>query len=157
MGFQEITIRPASLNDADAIQRIYRAIITETTRTDEHWEKIFRQGGMFIAEGEEMAIGFGGIDFGATEQIRYVYVIPEYQQSGLRVGFRILETLEEAARQRGIGLVRLHSTPNAVGFYEKAGYSAVKVEDTIGHDHPGVEMAKDIGLAATSIGPIDHT
>jgi len=90
------------------------------------------------------AIGFGGIDFDATEQIRYVYVEPEYQQSGLCVGLRILRTLEAAARQKGIALLRLHSTPNAVGFYEKAGYSAVEPEDTIGHDHPGVEMVKNL-------------
>ncbi|HSF25484.1 MAG TPA: GNAT family N-acetyltransferase, partial [Blastocatellia bacterium] len=90
------------------------------------------------------AIGFGGIDKDAVEQIRYVYVIPEYQGSDLRLGSRILETLEEVARQVGIRLIRLHSTPNAVGFYEKAGYSAVRVEDIAGHDHPGVEMAKDL-------------
>jgi GNAT superfamily N-acetyltransferase len=144
MAFQEITIRPASVNDADAIWDIYQATINETTTKDEHWEKVLRQGGMFIAELEETAIGFGGIDFDAIEQIRYVYVIPEYQRSGLRAGFRILESLEAAARQRGIGLVRLHSTPNAVRFYEKAGYSAVQAEHSIGHDHPGVEMAKKL-------------
>jgi GNAT superfamily N-acetyltransferase len=144
MVFQEITIRPASLNDADAIWGIYQATIPETTRNDEQWQKILRQGGMFIAELEETAIAFGGIDFDAIEQIRYVYVIREYQRSGLRAGLRILETLEAAARQNGIVSVRLHSTPNAVGFYDKAGYTAVPVEDTIGHDHPGVEMAKDL-------------
>ncbi|MEK6300836.1 MAG: GNAT family N-acetyltransferase [Acidobacteriota bacterium] len=144
MAFREIMIRPASLNDADMIRRIYQAALPETATNDEHWEKALRQGGMFIAELEEATIGFGGIDFDATEQIRYVYVIPEYQRSGLQVGLKILQTLEAAARQRGIGLVRLHSTPNAVRFYEKAGYAAVEPGHTIGHDHPGVEMAKDL-------------
>jgi N-acetylglutamate synthase-like GNAT family acetyltransferase len=144
MAFQEITIRPASLNDADAIWAIYQATIPETTRNDQHLEKVLLQGGMFIAELKETAIGFGGIDFEATEQIRYVYVIPEYQRSGLRAGLRILETLEAAARQNGIESLRLHSTPNAVGFYKKAGYSAVPAEHTGGHDHPGVEMAKQL-------------
>jgi len=106
---------------------------------------------MFIAELPPLAIGFGGIDFDATEHIRYVYVEPEYQRSGLRVGLRILRTLEAAARQKEIGLLRLHSTPNAVGFYEKGGYSVVEPEDTIGHDHPGVEMVKDLRVQDRSL------
>ena len=144
MAFQEIIVRLASLNDANAIRNIYRAALSETLSHDQSLPKISRQGGLYIAELRETAIGFGGIDFDATEQIRYVYVIPEYQRSGLRVGLRILETMEAAARQRGIRLVRLHSTPDAVRFYEKAGYSAVEPKDLIGHDHPGVEMAKDL-------------
>jgi ribosomal protein S18 acetylase RimI-like enzyme len=60
------------------------------------------------------------------------------------VGLRILRTLEEAARTKGIELLRLHSNPSAVGFYEKAGYSTVEAELLIGHDHPGVEMAKTL-------------
>ncbi len=145
MTSQHVTVRAAALKDFDALWKIYQSTLTEAAkRDDEYWERLIRQGGMFIAEVKEMAIGFGGIDFDATEQIRYVYVIPEHQRSGLRAGLRILETLEAAARKKGIGLVRLHSTPNAVRFYEKAGYSAVRVEDATGHDHPGVEMAKDI-------------
>ena len=142
----EITVRLASLKDANAIRDIYRAAISETSSPDQGLPMISRQGGLFIAELGEAPIGFGGIDFDATEQIRYVYVIPEYQRSGLRVGLKILETMEAAARQRGIGLVRLHAAPDAVRFYEKAGYSAVEPEHTIGHDHPGVEMAKELGV-----------
>ena len=142
-----LTVRAATLTDVEAIWRIYRAIIPEgKTLNDEYWDNTIQHGGMFVAEIDGRSIGFGGIDFDASEQIRYVYVIPGYQRSGLQVGLRILETLEAAARQTGIELVRIHSTPNAVRFYEKAGYSAVPAEDTIGHDHPGVEMAKQLGV-----------
>ena len=144
MSIKEITVRLASLNDANAIRDIYRAAISESASQDQGLPAISRQGGLFIAELGETAIGFGGIDFDAREQIRYVYVIPEYQRSGLRVGLKILETMEAAARQRGIRLVRLHAAPDAVRFYEKAGYSAVEPKDLIGHDHEGVEMVKDL-------------
>lgn len=145
MTSRNVTIRAATLKDVEAIWIIYQATTPEAAkRDDEYWEKLIRQGGMFIAECEETAIGFGGIDVHATEQIRYVYVIPEYQESDLRLGSRILEALEAVARKNGICLIRLHSTPNAVRFYEKAGYAAVELEDTIGHDHPGVEMSKGL-------------
>lgn len=145
MTSQHVTIRAATLEDIESIWKIYHATIPEAAkRNDEYWEKLIRQGGMFIAETEVVAIGFGGVDFAATEQIRYVYVIPEHQGSDLRAGSRILLALEAVARKTGIELIRLHSTPNAVRFYEKAGYSAVRVEETIGHDHAGVEMAKDL-------------
>lgn len=145
MTSHNVTVRAATMKDIEALWKIYRATINEAAkRDDEYWYKLIRQGGMFIAELEETAVGFGGIDIHATEQIRYVYVIPEYQKSDLRAGSRILEALEAVARQKGLGSIRLHSTPNAVRFYEKAGYSAVRVEDAIAHDHPGVEMAKTV-------------
>jgi N-acetylglutamate synthase-like GNAT family acetyltransferase len=142
-----LTVRAATLTDVEAIWRIYRATIPEGQNlNDKYWDKTIQHGGMFVAEIDGRSIGFGGIDFDSTEQIRYVYVIPGYQRSGLQVGLKILQTLEAAARQNGIETVRLHSTPSAVGFYQKAGYSAVAVEDTIGHDHPGVEMVKNLGV-----------
>ena len=145
MTSNDVSVRAATLKDVEAIGRIYRAAIREgKDLNDKYWDKAIERGGIFVAEIEGIVIGFGGIDFGAMEQIRYLYVAPEHQRSGLRVGLRILRTLEAAARQKGIELLRLHSTPNAVRFYEKAGYSAVELEHAIGHDHPGVEMAKKL-------------
>jgi ribosomal protein S18 acetylase RimI-like enzyme len=145
MTSHQVTVRAATLKDVDAIWKIYQAsTLDAATRNDEYWEKLIRQRGMFIAELKQTAIGFGGIDIHATEQIRYVYVIPEYQGSDLRLGSRILDELEAAAREEGISFIRLHSTLNAVRFYEKAGYSAVKAEPAVVHDHPGLEMSKDL-------------
>lgn len=145
MTSHHVTVRVATLEDLEAIWKIYQAATSEAaTRYDDYWQKLIRQGGMFIAELKETAIGFGGIDIHAWEQIRYVFVIPEYQGSDLRFGSRILEALEAVARQEGISLIRLHSSLDAVRFYEKAGYSAVQAEHAIGHDHPGIEMAKDL-------------
>ena len=147
MTSQDVIVRVATPRDVDAIWKIYQAATHEAaTPNDKSWEKLIRQRGMFIAELKQTAIGFGGIDIHATEQIRYVYVTPEYQGSDLRLGSRILDALEAAAREQGIALIRLHSTPNAVRFYEKAGYSAVKAEPEVEHDHPGLEMAKDLAV-----------
>jgi ribosomal protein S18 acetylase RimI-like enzyme len=145
MTSHHITIRAATLKDTEAIFKIYQATIEDPAeRDDDYWESLIRRGGMFIATWGGTAIGFGGIDIHATEQIRYVYVVPAHQKSDARLGSRILEALEAVARQEGIFLIRLHSTPNAVGFYEKAGYSAVDRNAIVGHDHPGVEMAKEL-------------
>lgn len=152
MTSRNVTVCAATLKDIKPIWKIYQATVGEAAkRDDEYWKRLIRQGGVYIAILEETAIGFGAIDIHATEQIRYVYVIPEYQESDLRLGSKILEALEAVARQNGICLIRLHSTPNAVRFYEKAGYRALRVEDTVGHDHPGVEMEKDISANAGSL------
>lgn len=147
MTSQHLTLRAATLEEIETIWNIYQATTYETAkRDDEYWEKLIRQGGMFLAEIGDTAIGFGGIDPHATEQIRYVYVLPAHQESNLRAGSRILEALEAVARQNGICLIRLHSTPNAVRFYEKAGYSAVQAERSVDHDHPGLAMVKDLSV-----------
>jgi GNAT superfamily N-acetyltransferase len=140
----ETRIRPALLSDLDAIRRIYRDAVAAPGAGPDQFEEAVLAGGLVVAEIGETPIGFGSMSFDAVEQIRQVYVIPRYQRSSLRVGLRILEAMEEAARQRGLESVRLHATPNAVRFYEKAGYSIVPASDTIGHDHPGVEMRKQI-------------
>jgi ribosomal protein S18 acetylase RimI-like enzyme len=84
--------------------------------------------------------GFGGVDLQATEQIKYLYILPEHQRGG--AGTEVLRELEKAVWAAGIEEVRLHSSPRAVGFYVRQGYKEVEAADQVGHNHEGVEMIK---------------
>jgi ribosomal protein S18 acetylase RimI-like enzyme len=95
---------------------------------------------VIVAERERQVIGFGGIDLQATEQIKYLYILPEHQRGG--AGTEVLRELEKAVWAAGIEEVRLHSSPGAVGFYVRQGYKEVEAADQVGHNHEGVEMIK---------------
>ena len=96
--------------------------------------------GIVIAEVLDRVIGFGGIDTTAREHLRWLYLLPEYQRSG--VGSTILSELEHVAWTSGLQSIRLHATPNAVQFYSKRGYTPVPHNQQLVHDHEGVEMMK---------------
>ncbi len=95
-----------------------------------------------MAEDDGRIIGFGGIDVQASEPLKWLYLLPQYQRVGL--GSKILQRLEEIGWESGLSLLRLHSAPLAVEFYRRHGYRAVEPTDLLGHDHEGVEMAKEI-------------
>ena len=50
-----------------------------------------------------------------------VFVNPDYQSKG--IGTKLMETIENLAKERKIEKLRLQSSTNAVDFYEKLGYS----------------------------------
>jgi len=50
-----------------------------------------------------------------------VFVNPEYHSKG--IGTKLMETIENLAKERKIEKLRLQSSINAVDFYEKLGYS----------------------------------
>ncbi len=56
-------------------------------------------------------------------QIRYMGVLEEYRSHG--IGRRLVESLEEAAREKGFEYIILDSRQNAVGFYIILGYEVV--------------------------------
>ena len=97
-----------------------------------------------VAEVEGAVIGFGGIDIDATEQLKWLYVLPEYQGAG--IGARLLKELEQVGWTCGLSAIRLHAAPGAAEFYQRHGYSRVAEDDSednrVVHDHAGVEMIK---------------
>ena len=136
-----VTIRRATLLDKPSIEGVYATIVgTSLVLDDEEWSRWFSQAGILVAEENNRIIGFGGIDVTAEEQLRWVYLLPEFQRGG--VGSRILHELETMAWSSGLQSIRLHSTPGAVQFYAKRGYTRVPDHEHLGHDHDGVEMVK---------------
>ena len=57
-----------------------------------------------------------------SAEVEAVYVSPEAGRRG--IGLELLRKLEEQASARGLQLLRLNASLNAVQFYEKAGYVA---------------------------------
>jgi GNAT superfamily N-acetyltransferase len=95
-----------------------------------------------VAETPRLTIaGFVSLN-AATREVEYVYVHPDHLRTGL--GRRLIEAIETQARRRKIRKVRLISSLNALGFYERIGFVA---EQTIirtlrGVDVPCVIMSK---------------
>lgn len=136
-----ILTRPARIEDRESIANVCATVTgTSLSLTDDEWGRWLELGGIVIAEEEDQVVGFGSIDVTAVEQIKWLYLLPRFQHRGL--GSRILDELENLGWLGGLQSIRLHSTPNAVGFYTKRGYTPVSTHEQIGHDHDGVEMVK---------------
>lgn len=79
----------------------------------------------FVARREGLAIGCGAlcVDAGGYGEIKRMFVHPSAR--GLGLGRRILECIEEQARQEGLHCIRLETgirQPEALGLYRAAGY-----------------------------------
>ena len=134
-------LRQAITEDNEAIQRVYCYIVGPPTGQERTWNRLIQKGWLIVAEVEGEVIGFGGIDIDATEQLKWLYVLPEYQGAG--IGARLLNELEQVGWTSGLAAIRLHAAPGAVEFYQRHGYVRVAAEDRVVHDHEGVQMIKD--------------
>ncbi len=135
-------IRVAQPEEKETIQRIYHAVVGPQADQDEaRWDRLIQQGGLVVAMEEGRIVGFGGIDVHATEQVKWLYLLPQHQGAG--VGSEILQQLESIGWEAGLDALRVHSAPGAVSFYRKHGYRLVETASQIGHDHEGVEMIKE--------------
>lgn len=92
-------------------------------------EKLITQGVLFFViwvEGEPA--GCGGIQFfeEGYGELKRMFVRPQYRGMGL--GRQLILHLEEVARQRGIGVVRLETGTlqrEAIGVYERMGFRQI--------------------------------
>jgi GNAT superfamily N-acetyltransferase len=134
-------LRQAITEDNEAIQRVYCYLVGPPTGQERTWSRLIQEGWLIVAEVEGEVIGFGGIDIDATEQLKWLYVLPEHQGAG--IGARLLDELEQVGWTRGLTAIRLHAAPGAVEFYLRHGYGRVAEDDSeVVHDHEGVSMIK---------------
>lgn len=92
-------------------------------------------GGIVAMHGAAIA-GYAMLD-AEKQEVDAVFVDPA--QAGLGTGKRLLAALEQLARQRGIGRLRLSASLNAVPFYRAAGFVALREE---AYAHPsGISLA----------------
>ena len=88
-----------------------------------------RRGGTFLvlyAGGRPVAGGGVKRDADGVAEIKRMYVVPEARRQGL--GRRLLEALEDAARELRYRAVRLDTgarQPHAQAMYERAGYHPI--------------------------------
>ena len=129
------TVRRARVEDGDAIGRVHRSSIRELCgghyapekievwarpRRPDHYERAIREKEFYVAEEAGELVGFGTLN-PETREVEAVYVGPA--ATGRGVGMELLKTLERRACELGLKTLRLDSSLNAVGFYERAGFS----------------------------------
>jgi GNAT superfamily N-acetyltransferase len=98
----------------------------------------------FVAEEDDRILGFGVLDR-SQSLINATYVSPKAVRRG--VGRRLVEAMEEAARQGGLRQLKLSSTLSAVRFYERLGYvqrEAAYNRLPTGAELPCVVMTKEV-------------
>lgn len=128
------SIRLARSGDLGAIARVHAAAIRELCRG--HYEpreiddwlapnpgmfvRLLRHATVFVATCDGDVVGFSAVAVGRGE-VRAVYVDPCAGGGGL--GGRLLQRAERVARALGVRELHLAATLNAVGFYERHGWT----------------------------------
>jgi GNAT superfamily N-acetyltransferase len=133
-------IRTANKQDWESIQRIYSYVVGPPSGQERAWSRLIETDCVLVADADGEIVGFGGIDLQATEQVKWLYLLPEYQGAGL--GSQILAQLEQIGWNAGLSEIRLHAAPDATEFYRRHGYLELPSEERTVHDHEGVEMIK---------------
>jgi GNAT superfamily N-acetyltransferase len=90
-------------------------------RAPESYEELIRSREFFVAEMDDVIVGFGVLNEKRAE-VEAIYVSPVAGRRG--IGLELLRALEERASSFGLEMLRLNASLNAVQFYEKAGYVA---------------------------------
>ncbi|UVW28756.1 GNAT family N-acetyltransferase [Massilia sp. H6] len=92
-------------------------------------------GGALVAQEDSCMLGYAILDLDSGE-VDAVFVDPGWQGSG--IALRLLTALEAMAIERGIERLFLSASLNAVPFYQRAGFSALREE--IYPHRSGVEL-----------------
>jgi N-acetylglutamate synthase-like GNAT family acetyltransferase len=157
-GAKEISVRRACPGDVDVLDTLHKASIRElcssayTGEQISDWISAIKPRGYLLAmEMYEFLVAVRGAAVGlgifnsSKAEITALYVSPAEAGSG--VGRAILLEVEALARETGIQELRLKSTLNAVGFYEKMGYARIEQSAYVlpsGMELPFVVMAKKL-------------
>lgn len=94
---------------------------------------------------DEHPIGVARLDLkGNRAVVRLVAITPEYQRNGF--GEIMDRMLTEKAWELGVKQMRVNAAPDAVGFYEKAGWrrESWDPEELTGIASDSIQMVKDI-------------
>ena len=138
---QRVGIRVATAADKSKIEEVYRLSVgTNFNLEDAEWNYWLNNGGLLVAELDGRIAGFGGIDVAAREQLKWLFLRPEFQRLG--IGAQLLSGLEAVGWNRGLNAIRVHAAPLAETFYRKAGYFPVEPDAQLDHDHEGIELIK---------------
>ena len=128
----EFTYRPARTEEAEAIFTITKASIAGLGRRHysenqiENWmgerspvyyERLIDNGRLYVCEKDDRIVGFVDADPG---EVTRLFLLPEVAGKG--VGKRLLEIGIAQARLNHAGPIRVESTLNAEGFYERFGF-----------------------------------
>lgn len=131
-----IITRKANSADIDGIKKVVNESVLELCKNHytaeelqsllaqypsrQLYEKWLHERVLVVAEHEGKIIGFAQY-FPPDSSIEAVHVLPAYVKKG--VGKMVMVLIEEIAKTQGAKKITLGSSLNAVGFYEKCGYS----------------------------------
>jgi len=133
-----VMTRRAQAEDRAAIWRVHTTSIRELAKSHygssdiEAWAGRLVPDGYLdpiatqefvVAEMHRRVVGFGQLNV-ETAEIEALYVHPDAARRG--VGTALLRALEERARQAGLTSVHLDASLNAVPFYARFGFTAVR-------------------------------
>ena len=131
----DMTIRRATASDAPRIHELHIASVRTlcapayapsilegwlANRSPNGYLRAIASGGLFVAEAAGQILGFCE---GAAGEVRAVFVAPRW--AGRGVGTALLSQALAFAMAGASRAVRLESTLNAVGFYERHGFQRV--------------------------------
>jgi len=159
-----LAFRRAKPGDGEAVWKVHSTAVREMCRThytDEQikaWVDAFspaeyefcinsKEKMLLVAEQDGEIVGYGQLDVEAG-QIDALFISPTHAGSG--IGSSLLSRLEAAALELGFDTIGLTSALNALGFYERLGYTAQG--ETL-HTFPGgvrvpcIRMTKQLGRA----------
>jgi len=164
----QVIIRPIIPEDAHGALKVHHAAVRVTAANDysaeivEHWaplpiteKSIVRfntnpEGELrFVADWVGEIVAFAAIVV-KKEELRACYVAPSVTRQG--VGRRLIRRLEQAAGERGITALHLHSSVTAHPFYTAMGYETLEWGEHVlgsGLSMACVFMRKDLGLSST--------
>jgi len=134
----EVAIREAQAQDAEAIVDVWKRSIIELCAKDHHddpailnaWlrnktpQTVLRwltsgENAVLVAVKGNSIVGVGLVR--RSGELEVCYVAPEATARG--VGTKLLEALEQAAKQWGVPEISLKSTATARRFYHRRGYT----------------------------------
>jgi GNAT superfamily N-acetyltransferase len=131
-----ISVRRARARDIDAFKQIVTASVLELCKDDYTpmqlhsllaqypgralYEKWLGERVLLIAEHGKKIVGFAQY-LPANHYIEAMHVLPDYTRRG--VGRQLVAAVEAIATVQGAKRISLGSSLNAVGFYEKCGYT----------------------------------
>lgn len=107
---------------------------------------LVQAGGAVVAEEEGRIVGYAVLNLDSGE-INAAFVEPGHQRRG--IALQLLQQLESMAQARGLPRLFLSASLNAVPFYERAGFLALREElypHRCGFDLASVFMEKPLRL-----------
>lgn len=150
-----LTIRPFETNDARALSALIRHTMRVSNSADyplerlqpliEYFspEKLLRLNKeriCLVAELDEHVVGTIAVEH---DEILTFFVHPDYQRQG--IGAALLASIENAAAEQGITMLRVESSLTGLAFYEHNDYqrTGVEKEGTAGRQ---ILMEKEIDI-----------
>lgn len=136
-----MNIRPATLNDVDAIRQLFYDTVTSINTADynaaqiaawsagrdntERWETRVHEQYFYIAEKEDVMAGFASID--NTGYLDVMFVGKHFQRQG--VAKLLLNQIEQTARKLGVDTITSDVSITARPFFERHGFVVVQRQE----------------------------